>query len=68
MSLLPVVPAAGLMQAGLIDRGCWVVPRDSLRLQSEEAFGFEGPMDLLLDLAERQRIDLRQVSILELVE
>jgi hypothetical protein len=26
------------MQAGLIDRVCWIVPRDSLRLQAEEAF------------------------------
>jgi segregation and condensation protein A len=30
--------------------------------------GFDGPMDLLLDLAERQRIDLGQISILTLVE
>ena len=37
-SLLPVLAAAGLIQAGLIDRVCWVVPRDSLRLQAEEAF------------------------------
>ncbi len=26
--------------------------------------GFDGPMDLLLDLAERQRIDLGRLSIL----
>ena len=37
-SLLPVIAAAALMRAGLIDRVCWVVPRDSLRLQAEEAF------------------------------
>src|SRR4051794_14892338 len=37
-SLLPVLAAATLKQAGLIDRICWVVPRDSLRLQAEEAF------------------------------
>ncbi|KAA2213537.1 DEAD/DEAH box helicase [Teichococcus oryzae] len=37
-SLLPVIAAAGLMQAGLIRRVCWVVPRDSLRQQAEEAF------------------------------
>ena len=37
-SLLPVLAAAQLMKAGLIDRVCWVVPRDSLRLQAEEAF------------------------------
>ncbi len=30
--------------------------------------GFDGPMDLLLDLAERQRIDLGRISILALVE
>jgi segregation and condensation protein A len=30
--------------------------------------GFDGPMDLLLDLAERQRIDLGQMSILALAE
>ena len=30
--------------------------------------GFDGPMDLLLDLAERQRIDLGQVSMLQLAE
>jgi superfamily II DNA or RNA helicase len=37
-SLLPVIAAATLMRAGLVDRVCWVVPRDSLRLQAEEAF------------------------------
>ena len=30
--------------------------------------GFEGPMDLLLDLAERQRIDLGRISVVVLVE
>ena len=30
--------------------------------------GFEGPMDLLLDLAERQRIDLGRISVAALVE
>jgi superfamily II DNA or RNA helicase len=37
-SLLPVIAAARLIAAGVIDRVCWVVPRDSLRLQAEEAF------------------------------
>ena len=37
-SLLPVIAAAPLLEAGLIDRICWIVPRDSLRLQAEEAF------------------------------
>jgi len=30
--------------------------------------GFDGPMDLLLDLAERQRIDLGHISVLQLTE
>ncbi len=37
-SLLPVLAAARLMRAGVVERVCWVVPRDSLRLQAEEAF------------------------------
>lgn len=37
-SLLPVLAAARLMAAGIVERVCWVVPRDSLRLQAEEAF------------------------------
>ncbi len=37
-SLLPVIAAAVLIGAGVVDRICWVVPRDSLRLQAEEAF------------------------------
>ena len=37
-SLLPVIAAARLIKARVIDRVCWVVPRDSLRLQAEEAF------------------------------
>ena len=30
--------------------------------------GWEGPLDLLLDLARKQRVDLRQISILALVD
>lgn len=30
--------------------------------------GFEGPLDLLLELARRQKVDLKQISILALVE
>ncbi|RAI58176.1 DEAD/DEAH box helicase [Roseicella frigidaeris] len=37
-SLLPVIAAARLMAAGIVERVCWIVPRDSLRLQAEEAF------------------------------
>jgi superfamily II DNA or RNA helicase len=37
-SLLPVIAASRLVAAGIVERVCWVVPRDSLRLQAEEAF------------------------------
>ena len=33
-----------------------------------ELDGWEGPLDLLLDLARRQKVDLRAISILDLVE
>lgn len=33
-----------------------------------EIDGWEGPLDLLLDLARRQKVDLRRISILELVD
>jgi len=39
--------------------------RDSLVLRLE---GFEGPLDLLLDLARAQKVDLAKISILSLVE
>ena len=38
---------------------------DSLQLHLE---GFEGPLDLLLDLARAQKVDLAKISILSLVE
>jgi segregation and condensation protein A len=38
---------------------------DALYLEIE---GWEGPLDLLLDLARRQKVDLRGISILELVD
>lgn len=41
-SLLPVIAAARLIEAGVVDRVCWIVPRDSLRLQAEEAFADPG--------------------------
>ena len=40
-------------------------PRDSLLLRLD---GFEGPLDLLLDLARAQKVDLAKISILSLVE
>ncbi len=33
-----MIAAARLIEAGIVERVCWVVPRDSLRLQAEEAF------------------------------
>ncbi|WP_260926621.1 segregation and condensation protein A [Novosphingobium sp. 9] len=39
--------------------------RDALYLEID---GWEGPLDLLLDLARRQKVDLRTISILELVD
>ncbi len=40
-------------------------PEEQLHLDLE---GWEGPLDLLLDLARRQKVDLRQISILALVD
>ena len=37
-SLLPVLAAHALIAAGIVEQVVWVVPRDSLRLQAEEAF------------------------------
>ena len=37
-SLLPVLAAHALIGAGIVEQVVWVVPRDSLRLQAEEAF------------------------------
>ncbi|EIZ80993.1 segregation and condensation protein A [Novosphingobium sp. Rr 2-17] len=39
--------------------------QDALHLDID---GWEGPLDLLLDLARRQKVDLRRISILELVD
>lgn len=39
--------------------------KEALYLEIE---GWEGPLDLLLDLARRQKVDLRGISILELVD
>ncbi len=63
-----------------VDQGAAsVVPMDPVwqdigpeRLTDEEALvidvdGFEGPMDLLLQLARNQKVDLTQISVLELV-
>jgi segregation and condensation protein A len=44
-----------------------VAPADDAALYLE-LDGWEGPLDLLLDLARRQKVDLRQISILALVD
>jgi segregation and condensation protein A len=46
---------------------------DSVDAGGEASFvvdveGFEGPLDLLLDLARRQKVDLHKISVLELAE
>ena len=41
------------------------LPPEALQLHLE---GFEGPLDLLLDLARRQRVDLAKISIVPLVD
>lgn len=40
-------------------------PTETLILRLE---GYEGPLDALLDLAHRQKVDLREISVLALVE
>src|SRR5262245_2394668 len=37
-SLLPVIAASRLIGAGLTDRVVWIVPRETLKYQAEEAF------------------------------
>lgn len=48
-------------------RGPGQAPSDDAALYLE-LDGWEGPLDLLLDLARRQKVDLRQISILALVD
>ena len=49
----------------------WVTPASAPTADEAlylELDGWEGPLDLLLDLARRQKVDLRQISILALVD
>lgn len=46
----------------------WTVPPRVPAVPALHLDGFDGPIDLLLDLAERQRIDLGRVSIVDLAE
>ena len=55
------------------DRQGFADERANDRLGGDEALyleldGWEGPLDLLLDLARRQKVDLRSISILSLVD
>ncbi len=60
-------PAAVVADAGVADAGVASAETsvDSLVIRLE---GFEGPLDLLLELARAQKLDLARVSILGLVE
>lgn len=48
--------------------GGWDAPRRAPSMPALHLEGFDGPMDLLLDLAERQRIDLGRMSVQALAE
>lgn len=56
--------AAPLIPDGVRESREAAARRDALYLEID---GWEGPLDLLLDLARRQKVDLRRISILELV-
>lgn len=56
----PAPPAQGSAQGELP-----VAPEDLMLLRLD---GFEGPLDLLLDLARGQKLDLARISILSLVD
>jgi segregation and condensation protein A len=62
---MPTLEAGGPIVQGsaLAEQG--TPPPDSLLLKLE---GFEGPLDLLLDLARAQKVDISKISILALVD
>ncbi len=58
-----------MAEAGDADReDDWDTPPRIATIPELHLDGFDGPMDLLLDLAERQRFDLGRISVLDLVE
>lgn len=57
-------PETGQSNGGPIDEGGEVPSADRMMLKLD---GFEGPLDLLLDLARAQKVDLAKISILALV-
>ena len=57
----------------MLEADTFCVDGDFAQAIGEPAFtvdldGFEGPLDLLLELARRQRVDLARISILALAE
>ena len=54
------------------DEQPFMFPPESAKADADALYlaidGWEGPLDLLLDLARRQKVDLRQISILALVD
>lgn len=50
----------------------WTAPTPAERLEAEalivDVEGFEGPLDLLLNLSRTQKVDLRRISVLQLAE
>jgi segregation and condensation protein A len=46
----------------------WDTPPRVAAIPELHLAGFDGPLDLLLDLAERERIDLSRISIIDMVD
>jgi segregation and condensation protein A len=65
VDLDPLVPAG--KPEGEDWKGPGSAPSEDAALYLE-LDGWEGPLDLLLDLARRQKVDLRRISILDLVD
>lgn len=63
--------AAASPSPALFSDDIWDVPEATAKPDDAlyiELDGWEGPLDLLLDLARRQKVDLRRISILALVD
>ena len=56
----------------MAEQSDWMQPTTAERLAAEalivDVDGFEGPLDLLLTLSRRQKVDLRKISVLQLAE
>ncbi len=59
---------APVAEAEAVAEDAWEAPPRAPSIPELHLEGFDGPMDLLLDLAERQRIDLGRMSVRDLVE